>query len=62
MIFENCIEKNFHVLKPHMRAVYNGTFRSVVDAILQIMSVIKLVRARGEYLGITGDEGRTKLR
>ena len=58
-----------------MRAVSNSTFRSVGDAISSFLTgtaqavslrktktIKKVIRAYGGYLGITGDEGRSKLR
>jgi hypothetical protein len=72
LIVENCIEKNFHV--SNMRAV-RAHFRVRADAISKKKTVIKSRRSKvdehvrkstkertGEYLGITGDEGRSKLR
>ena len=57
MIFENCIEKNFHV--PNMRAVVMHSFR--VQRRCNFESRNELGHT-GEYLGSTGDEGRAKLR
>ena len=73
MIVENCIEKNFHV--SNMRAV-RAHFRVRADAISKKRTVMKKSRPSkvdehvckstkertGEYLGITGEEGRSKLR
>jgi hypothetical protein len=63
LILENCIEKNFHV--SNMRAV-RMRFRRIWMQFQDKNNVYVSTRSRkehtGGYLGITGDEGRSKLR
>jgi hypothetical protein len=58
---ENCIEKNFHVSN-----MKSGLTRSVrVRCKFERRQYVEFKsekRAHGGYLGITGDEGRSKLR
>jgi hypothetical protein len=57
-IFENCIEKNFHV--PNMRAAIIGLFPCPL--VVQFRESRNELGHTGGYLGSTGDEGRAKLR